>query len=350
MKLKYRPFQQGDEDALSDLFNEVFGWRPVPSYWDWKYFQNPAGPHDAFVAECQGTIVGEIAAVPIRVKIGSEEVIASQTCDIVIAPRYRKGTPFFRLHKMASDEVDRRQWEFVYGISVKTTYRISTKVLGFSGVGPIRRMVKILNPVPFLGQRFRGRILADSLGAIARNGMRMLEWKRLKPSPTIEIRHVESFDKSFDELWERRARDFEIMVVRNSQYLNWRYCANPVQKYTTLAGFRDNALAGFVTLCSRVENGIRRGYILELLAPPDDDELTRSLLCHAILQFGREHVDIANMWLFEHMPGFEISRKLGFRPKESPHDLIIRPHGEQEKGYLSDITRWFLTIGDSDYR
>lgn len=350
MALEYRPFRKGDERALSELFGEVFGWEPIEDYWRWKYFENPAGKHEAHVVADDEKIVGEIAAIPAKVKLGSGDVIASQTCDIVISPRYRKGTPFFRLHRRVTKEVDRRGWEFVFGISVKSTYRISTKTLGFDGAGPVRRLVKILNPDPFIRNRFRTRFLSETLGFLGASGLKFLDKRRLRPSREVEIQEVTNFDSSFDELWERRAHDYEIMVVRDSEYLNWRYKRNPLQEYRTLVAFRNNAPAGLIIFCSRMEKGIKRGYILDLLASPNDDDLIRFLIGQAVLELYSERADIVSMWLFEHTTAFGLSRQMGFALKETPHDLIVRSHGDYDSEYLADRSKWFLTIGDSDYR
>jgi hypothetical protein len=334
--------------ALSALYDEVFSREIEPEYWEWKYYQNPAGKHDTYVALKGDKIVGQVGGIPVKVKVGSEEVLAAQTCDIIVSARHRKGTPFFRLHKAASKEVEPRGWSFVYGFSIESTYRISTKMLGFVSAGPIGKLVKILKPAPFLRNKVKPGFLCDTLGALGAHSLKMLDTLRTGSIQGVEIWEVDRFDSVFDELWRRRAEDFDIMVVRDSTYLNWRYTQNPIQAYTTFGATKSGTLAGFVTTCIRQEGDIRRGYIVDLLVDPQDKETCNALFAYAIDHFRREGADSINTWLPEHTMAFGLAKRVGFVVRKTSHNLIVRSHGRWDNELLTDRSRWFLTMGDSD--
>jgi predicted N-acetyltransferase YhbS len=348
MKLEYRPLQQGDEAALSALHREVFGVDFPIQYWDWKYYQNPAGEHDAYVAVADGAIGGEIATIPVKVKLGAELATACQTCDVAIAPQYRKGTPFFRLHKAAAEEVTRRGWVFVYGIAIETTYKISTKMLGFVGAGHIRKLVKILNPAPFLAERMKAERAGKAIGSVGSFGLKLVDSLRTRDYPDIEVAQIERFDSAFDDFWLERSSDFEIMGVRDSCYLNWRFFQNPMQTYDVFCARRNGKLSGFIVLCMRAESKIRRGYIVDFLVPPQDGEVACSLIQRAVSHFHAQKADNITVWLPERAPIFDFFKRNGFLERETPHDLIVRSHGKWANDYLADATHWFLTMGDSD--
>jgi len=71
-KYDIRPFRPGDEEGILATFNAVFG-ENDPSFvprtraeWDWAFARNPAGRR-IWVAECEGVIAAQCAALPYRV-------------------------------------------------------------------------------------------------------------------------------------------------------------------------------------------------------------------------------------------------------------------------------------------
>ncbi|HYC77862.1 MAG TPA: hypothetical protein VEI02_09565, partial [Planctomycetota bacterium] len=64
----------GDEEAIVDLFNRVFGpadpeYAPkdVP-WWRWKYALNPAGAHTLVAEDPEGRLVAHYGGVPMVVR------------------------------------------------------------------------------------------------------------------------------------------------------------------------------------------------------------------------------------------------------------------------------------------
>lgn len=348
MKLEYRLFQGGDESALSALYKEVFGVDLAPEYWEWKYQRNPAGAHIMYVALEGDKIVGGLGAIPVKVKAGSEEVLGLQTCDIVIAAKYRKGTPFFRRHKLGTEEQKRRGWGFVFGFSIETTYRLSTKMLGFVDAGPIHKIVKVLNPTLFLRGKLVPRSVATAFGACAASGLKMLNKIKIRHAEGVEIGEANRFDSTFDEFWRSRCGDFEIMIVRDSAYLNWRYCQNPAQAYRTFTAFRNGVLSAFAVVAVRQEGEFRRGYVVDLLASPEDRETMSSLFAQAITHLYGERVDSVTAWIPERTSAFHLAQRLGFVRRRTPHHLIVRGEGHLDNKYLAERSRWYIAMGDSD--
>jgi hypothetical protein len=54
--------------------------------------------------------------------------------------------------------------------------------------------------------------------------------------------------------------------------------------------------------------------------------------------------------MLEHWPIFHALRKRGFSQRGTTHDLIVRSYvADPGNEYLADKSRWYMTMGDSDY-
>ncbi len=349
LDLDFRPFESRDGPALSALHGEVFGRKIDPAYWNWKYYLNPAGPHNAYLAVHDGRIVGEITAVPVRIKVGDREIIASQTCDIVIAPSYRKSTPFFRLFKVAYKDYETKGWEFIYGLPLESTYRLGTKMFGFKSAGALKSLVKILDPTPFLRKRIKNRVMSGTLGTLGVAGLRLRNMSRSIRLNRLKIKEVEQFDSRFDDLWYRCSPRFPIAVARTPEYLNWRYFQNPMTQYKVLAVYSGEECRGFAVYCMRERDGITRCFLVDLLAHPDDAAVIKCLLSCVAEASYRQGADSVNTWMLEHTFLYPFLKETGYVERDTPHYLIVKPTKDASDSFLHERGNWFLTIGDSDH-
>ncbi len=352
-KLKYRLVQPGDGPKLTELYQSVFNVYKSPEYWHWKYYQNPAGEPGMYVAVDQDTekIIGEIGSIPVWIRVKGKDLLAAQGCDIVVAPAYQRGTPFFRLEKLAhAFNIDRGK-HFEYAISIKLTYKIFTQRLGFKGVSPVRRLVKALNPTPYIARKLKLPFLSQPLGWIGKELIRGWDWLREIHKVKLAVVQADNFDDRFERLFNRVADNYGVMIIRDVKYLNWRYNLHPQEKYTTLAlEGADGELRGYA-ICVINNTDVCRGRIVDLVIDPRDREGMRAILAGVLEYFYSRGVEVAAAWLLEHVSHVKVFREFGFTFKETPHDLMCRPINEETAPikYLSCPGNWYFTMGDSDY-
>jgi hypothetical protein len=363
-KIVYRFYQEGDDEQLSRFHAEVFNVQRPPSYFKWKYIENPDHHSAMALAVKEGKIIGQIGTVPMRLKIKADELLAAQVQDIVIAENYRRGGTFFRLERIARDAVQ-KETGVEFAFSIKSTYKIATRLLGFRGVSPIYRMVKILNIAPYLEARAKSAALVKLGAPIGNTGLKLLDlFKYGVGDSSIQVERVERFDERFDRLWQQCKSQFEIMVARTSAYLNWRYCDHPSLTYSVYAALQNGSLKGYIVLQTRrkgeasgtvvdIDVETTRGFITDILAEPgpDHEKTLEALLLKAITLFRDEGADVVACWVLKHMELRETLRRLGFLERETPHDLMVRASDPDHypEDYLAESARWYITRGDSDY-
>ncbi|MBC2696163.1 MAG: GNAT family N-acetyltransferase [Desulfobacteraceae bacterium] len=346
--LEFRKFRRGDEEGLSSLFREIFHVEKNADYWNWKYFQNPAGQHMIIVALDKDKIVGATGTIPVRFKVGSNEIIASQAIDLVLLPQYRGRRTFFTIEKIARKECIDNNVKFNYGFTIKKTYRIATKFLGFEGVYPISNMTKVLNPSPYLRQKIRVGLLASPLGYVAKQVLNAFNRRKLSAFPGLTTGKISRFDSRFDDLWSKEADHYEVAVIRDSQYLNWRYVECPAL-YKIYSARENGSIKGFIVLGCFQED-IKRGRIVDIFVEKGRKDIADVLIARGINYFIEECIDVITCWMLEQWPIIESLIKRGFVKRETHHDFVVRSYTDEfPNEYFADKSKWYLTMGDSDY-
>ncbi len=347
--LRYRRLRRSDKKGLCELFYEVFGDGKGTDYWDWKYYQNPAGSHASVIALHGSEVVGILGGIPLRMKVGGDTLLACQGVDTVISGRHRKSSTFFKLEARVTEQMEKAQLAFRYAFTIKETYRLFTTARGFSGVCPIIKMAKVINPRPYLRQKIEMGLLTDMLGGVAKCAIRRWNKKKLSVPEGVDIVDTSRFDHRFDDLWQRERGNYEIAVARNSDYLNWRYVDAPRQ-YKIFGVESRQVVKGFIALgCYKEE--VTRGRILDILVERGQKELVDLLVAEAINYFIDQDVDVITCWMLEGWPAFHVLKEKGFVPRQTSHDLIVRSYFSDKisNEYLADSSRWYVTMGDSDY-
>lgn len=349
-KIEMREVRQNDFDSLSSLYVDVYNINLNRAYWNWKYFENPMGEPCMFVALEGDRTVGETGTIPATVLYKNEHTPASQSCDITVHPDYQKGGTFLKLARLSINKCIKDKLLFIYGFSVPVTLKVSTKLLKFRSVCSVWRWLLIINPGPYLSRKIRLNLLAKAATALVSPIIRM---KLLRNCIKTEERIIEitRFDERFDVFWEKKKQDFNIAVVRDSTYLNWRYFDNPDGKYKVYAYVSDNEIGGFIILTVK-QDDIRRGFIMDIIVDSADQKITEYLMSAAIQHFLHEEVEAVMTWLPKWSPMVGQIEKWGFKGKETDHNIIVRLTRDEkdvDPAYIYNPNNWYFTMGDSDY-
>ncbi len=300
-----RPYRPGDEHGILKTFNLVFGAddpRFVPrtmEEWRWAFERNPAGQR-IWVAEHEGEIVAQCAALPFRVRIDGFESSFTQGVDSMVHPAHRQGL--------------KRP-----GLFVATAKPFFREFNGRGSVGPGKDLLHYgwpVEPAWRIGRTFLGyEIVRTQLVHFAAPG----------PGPSEipgRIERLERFGPETLALYERCARNFGASTIRDARYLNWRFVENPRFRYHRFAVRDGGELRGYAVF--RRADSPRRGsgLVLDWLVPEDDDE-AGALLRDAVFAQARSDEAEAVMAVFPNgSPWFQRFQDWGFRVYPSDYLLI----------------------------
>ena len=92
------------------------------------------------------------------------------------------------------------------------------------------KMVRLLDPTESLINKKIPALFAKPVGYVWRfvDGLRNIKFSKVYKE-SLRLERVEEFSQAIDELLNEFSRDFKFIVIRNHDYLNWRYVSCPFQ-------------------------------------------------------------------------------------------------------------------------
>ena len=216
-------------------------------------------------------------------------------------------------------------------------------------IATMQKVVKPLNWRNAMRTQTKNRLLV-TIGAAAGGLLDAMFFRARKPPVPegLTIAQVPSFDERIDELWRRVSSQYQVVVVRNKEYLNWRYVAVPDTDYLICLAERAEAVVGYLVLSRKQVDRARIGIILDVFA--ESEEIAQCLVSEALTRCRQDKLDLL---YGARMAGTSLARtfrRSGFVPV--PFVKAIRVTGRSVSpgiaGQLQNPKNWFLQIGDSD--
>jgi SAM-dependent methyltransferase len=339
---RYRP---DDRRAVDALYRRVFGNDAAEASrlrWEWQYRRNPNNPGGTpviWVAREGRTIVGQYATMPVRLRVGGDEVDGSWGMDVMVAPeRQRQGI----------GEVLFRTWDRNVGAALglglsDSSHRLFRK-LRWHEAGPVPCLVKPLTrralkrgewPEPV--NRLVSAVTLPAIRVIARS----------RPMQG-EVAPVDRFSHDFTEVWDRLADRFAFAVRRDASYLNWKYVEAPHVRYHIAVLRRDGRVEGYVVYRHLQEARGRVTSLVDFLVDPEDAEGFTSLL-RWVDREARD-ADSDKIRTFCLHTGFRrLLRRSGYFVVKSTVEFTVKVNGvEVPPDFYAQTESWHVTLGDSD--
>jgi len=355
-RMEVRPYSRADNERLSKLIDKIFSVSRGSRYCQWKYAENPAGKAISSIAQYEGRIIGQIGIIPTRFCVGGSEIIGVQEVDFLIEEEHRTLSVLYQLSKLRDRIYEKENVPFSYGLATPDTSVIAQKAANFVTVGPIPRLVKVMDVRPFFRKKIPLKILANLLSTITNRGLRSIYRVKEQVPVGTHVRVVNYFDERFDTFWKKIKNDYAIMTVKNSSFLNWRYIQPPNSKFQILSleEKETGEVLGFAVLYCKHRH-VPTGYIVDLVTPRNSGpQITQTLLDRAIFEFRKKKVVLILCWMFSHCHNYSALAKVGFRYRQEKHrDLVVKIYDNRNFEFLSDLLtkrqNWYITIGDSDF-
>lgn len=218
-----RPFAAGDEVAVNEGFNEVFGLERPLGEWRWKFFEPQDRRYIMLAWDENGRLLAHYGAVPVRVQADGEVYRAGQIVDVFSRQEARQGLAAARTYLETFKRfVDRfcgpDELSLCYGFPGERALRLGVK----------RTMYADIPPWP-MDQYSR---------PVTRRAGLALGW-----------RVTEGFDATaLDALWQRARGRYPIAMVRDAQHQAARFRGRPSVEYRHFIVWRRTTPVGAAVL------------------------------------------------------------------------------------------------------
>jgi hypothetical protein len=356
-----RPYEERDLAGTLELRPLVYpGWKDATdTAWHTAVYawlaRNPVdAPMHRWVLDDGGRIVGHLAAVPLRYRIGDRVVLAHTPTDYMALPGYG-------FHAVALMRTFFQATESYFACNVAGEV---TRIEGMFGARPIARLeqaVKVLD----LGRYPRlPRQVPRPLASLAAAGLRALDAVRIRASNDRLDVHEEdpatAFDARFDRLFDTAAAAVACIPEKTSAFLRWRYgpgTPRPV-RLRTVSG-ADGSLLGYSVTRT---TGSDDGFILDLTTEPGGRDVARALLAKAVRQFWRDRAFAVRYRFMPSVvaPSLKDLGRLGFsfpggargvlpgaRP-ERQLELSIKLADPASQATAAEAGHWSYNLGDGE--
>lgn len=294
-----RPFKDGDEEAIDALYQLVFSSTRPLDKWLWEFREAPGGWATIFVAEARGQIIGHYAHVLIPLQKGSEPLLSGKLEGAMVHPAHQGQGLFGRLIEASLPFSFQRDIDVVWGFPNRPANKATEVKKGIKAITSLKAMVKPVNleglGLEALDKRPLFKAILKPLGALLwLLKAPFFNQKLGLPSNDIVIKRINSFDETFDDLWQKGKEGYGLTISRTSHFLNWRFVQNPHVKYLLIGAWRESELQGYMVLSiSKVSNkGLwcKAGFIGDLFILNQDEDVLRSLLLEALKYFQDQEV------------------------------------------------------------
>ncbi len=335
-----------------------FGRQFPKQHWDWKYRMVPTARTGSLVTVAGDRIVGHWGFNLIKYKVGPSNHIASVSFDMAVDRtafgRREAALRLLRLGKIAYHVIEAQGSVFGCGFPNTNSLFLGVKRLGWIPLVHILNLSCYLRLEPFLNKKLRSKLLVKAVAlpwrAVVKIGLysRFLD---LWPSWGRRVRKVKSFDERVDALWENVSRRIGNAVVRDSNYLNWRYCSPLKPVYDVFVAERKGELVGYIVLrIKKDQDGLKEALVADILAKDHNPLIASQLILSAVRFAVENHCDVVRAWCLKHSPYMLYLRAVGFLKRKSLVYFILRPWTPNPNiaKQIITATAWHIMMGDSD--
>jgi GNAT superfamily N-acetyltransferase len=353
-KWSVRAYHDGDEEGIFELWKAVYPENPYDRqqwlrWWHWMYRANPTGIGVICVAEHDGRVVGHAAEVPLVMKIGCENVLVGLGIDAMTHPEYRRQGMYLAVVKTRRALGEACGIRATYAFPNKLSYPGQMMELSAFDIATMQKVVKPLNWRNAMRTQTKNRLLI-AIGAVA-GRLLCTTFFRTGKAPSLKglnIAQVSHFDERIDGLWRKASSPYQVIVVRNREYLNWRYAAVPDADYLIYVAEQAEAIVGYLVVSRKQADQASIGVILDVFT--ESEEIAQCLISEAVTRCRQEKLDLLYGARMAGTPLARAFRQNGFLPV--PFVKAIRITGRSVSSgiaeQLQNPKNWFLQIGDSD--
>ena len=213
----------------------------------------------------------------------------------------------------------------------------------------VHSFVKPLDLTPMLKKRVKNKFAARVIAPLGRGLITICDYFLCRRRfPDVSISQVYRFDRSFDAFAEKTSARFPLIVLRHSQYMNWKYVDRPFADHTIFTARRNGELTGCIVLLPKIIGDTKVGVIVDILAAPEDTRTIAALCQTAVNYFKREGANFIACVLTNQSFIKVFTKHLFLRRSKTFPVMIANLHKHPAQELITDINNWFLTFGDSD--
>jgi hypothetical protein len=338
-----RPYRDGDEAVLIELYQRTAQRTITPEHWHWKLNTLPAPAPSVWLAFDEARLIFHYAGWSLRYHLPEGERLGMVSVDAMTDPDYRRRGLLSHVGAQAYAAWRAAGYAFTIGLP-NEQWGSRAAALGWIELFPLQWLVRPIRFEAVAARRLRLKwpLAFTPVGALVQRW-----WNRSLPiDPTLAVRAIDRAGDEIDQVWRTAHDPQHVSIVRDSAWLNWRYVNAPELDYRVLVAERAGAVIGYLVF--RLSAGARQrvGAIAEWLAP--DEAVVCTLLRHALERLQAAQVDSVAALAIPGSSQWRLLKRGGFLTRQS-FRVMINPFDDRlPLDELRDPDRWLMFGGDYD--
>lgn len=345
MDLKVFPLTKDSIHLFKDCF-EANGSPKKEENIEWQFLQNTEKSCyvDISFDETNKKTAAIYAVSSVKFKVNDAEVKGTQSLDTMTDVAYRGKGLFTKLANSVYEKAANDNVALVYGFPNGNSIHGFKKKLEW----------EVLDPLPFLIKPLKTKYFTNKIKPLTFLPNINLSFSKFRANKNFIIKENTSFPNDVNELWHSFSSHFKVGVVRDKDYLEWRYLNKPNEEYKIAHCYdSENKYLGYVIYIVKEKHNGRIGYIMELIFDTTKPNAGNQLLKYAISEIKKEHADCILSWCLEHSPNYATYKKnffINMPDKIRPIELHFgaRSFKPELKDVISNRANWYLSYSDSD--
>jgi ribosomal protein S18 acetylase RimI-like enzyme len=322
-------------------------------HWKWKYLDRPIQNLIAYVSKHGNKTIACLHETSTNLKIQDRIYFSSCGGDLAVHPDYR-GRGIWR--RMVDDWVEVLQKDpYIIGYSNSSHPVVvgRAKKNKFTTIpGAVRLYIRIHDVDKFL-QNTQANLVKKLGYRVVRELSKIRYPDKEIQDENLTLSTISQFDARIDDFWESIKDEYDLIVERNRDYLNWRYCDPRGGNYRVRIIEENDAIVGYsVVRINRYIKENPKGYIIDIVSPRDHENIAVSLFNDACKYFDDENVNEVHYWAPKDHFYSNIIGRFGFL--DSQTEVLVWFSDDCDKDLLETIKaidkkRVMFQLGDVDW-
>ncbi|MDF2677458.1 MAG: family N-acetyltransferase [Bacillota bacterium] len=244
--------------------------------YDWLFEKNPYSPSGnmMYLLKEGNKVIGCDGLIPVELYVHGKTVIAAHSVKSMTHPDYKKQGIFRMMTENSCERGKQDGVDVVIGLANDQSYPAYQR---FNWPTLFEKEVYV-KPI-LIKNMLQRRIKIGFISSIG-NAIYSTYAKgklKLQMDKDIKFEILNEVPKNIQSCWDKYKNKYDVLLVRDYKYLNYRYNERPDVNYVTIIAKLNNEIIGFAILHNSKANGSKMTSAVEFFTDPDNDLYIKAL-------------------------------------------------------------------------
>ncbi len=321
----------------------------------WMFDENPYNPNGEnmmYVLKDGDKIIGADGLIPFELYVRGKVLLAAHSVKSMTHPEFKRQGIFRTMTDNSVESGRQGGVDVIIGLANVNSYPAYEK-FGWPTLFEKEVYIRPINIKKNLLPRVKIGFLASLGNTMYKlyDGTRM-SFKNESSKLNATVKEFDFVPESINEYWEKYKDEYNVAIVRDYKYLNYRYNKRPDVKYKTLLIDSDNEKIGFVILRVTTVGQSTIVSVAENFTSPNNERYI-STLAEAVVSFSRKiNAAYAVVGTGLHGKYKEVFLDYGFIKNKKPllNNMMIAKTltDKTSDDELTGHEKWHITQGDGE--